>query len=473
MLLAALDSSIVNTALPRMVGDLGGLKHLSWVVTAFMLCATITTPLYGKLSDTFGRRMMFAIAIIVFLAGSTLCGAAQSIDQLIAFRALQGLGGGGLLVLAQAAIGVVVAPRDRPRYQGLFTGVFGLANVTGPVLGGVITQLFSWRWIFYVNLPIGVLALALVWRGLPAMGAINTGQARRIDYAGAVLLSGLATTLLLLLAWGGNQFAWISLSSLTMALVTLLFITLFLWRESRAREPLIRLALFRNPVFARGSLAGGMVMFAMLGALVFLPLYFQLVLGMSPAVSGAMILPQVGFMLLSSIIGGRIVTRLGHYRPFLLAGIGLETMSLITLAALAWIAAPPWAFLLMLGALGMGMGMGIPNLTNAIQNAVDHAELGAATGAMVFVRSLGGAVGVAASGAIMASGLATAHLQNFDAKGMKALIGVSPAQHMAIASAYRSSLTGSFAVSGVVMIVAFVILVGLPEVQLRKNIRGA
>jgi EmrB/QacA subfamily drug resistance transporter len=475
MLLAALDSSIVNTALPRMVADLGGLAHLSWVVTAFMLSSTITTPLYGKLSDTYGRRAMFGISIAIFLLGSVLCGAARSMNALIGFRALQGLGAGGLLVLAQATIGDVVAPRDRPRYQGLFTATFGLASVAGPLLGGIITQTLSWRWIFYVNLPIGAFAFLMIRLGLHNLHTAQPpGHARRIDYLGTALLTGLTTSLLLLLAWGGNQFAWRSANALTMGAFSLVFLGLFIWREALAPEPLIRLALFRNRIFARGSVVGGMVMFAMLGALVFLPLYFQLVLGMSPTASGAMILPQVGCMLLSSIIGGRIVSRYGHYRPFLLIGIGLETLTLAILGILALYDASPIFFLIAMGTLGLGMGLGMPNLTNAIQNAVAYTELGAATGAMVFIRSLGGAVGVAASGAIMSARLATAratgHFPVLDAHTIRALASLPAAQRIAIAEAYRTSLSASFLVCGAVMIVAFLLVLGLPEIKLRNEI---
>jgi EmrB/QacA subfamily drug resistance transporter len=477
MLLAALDSSIVNTALPRMVTDLGGLTHLSWVVTAFMLSSTITTPIYGKLSDSFGRRNMFGAAIVIFVAGSALCGAAQTMDELIAFRTVQGLGAGGLLVLAQATIGDVVAPRDRPRYQGLFTGTFGLASIAGPLLGGIITQLLSWRWIFYVNLPVGALAFVMVWLGMKRIQPGRPpGNAQRIDYLGTLLLTGLTTALLLMLAWGGTQFAWTSGSAFGLDGLILFFFITFLWRESRASEPLIRLALFRNPVFARGSAVGGMVMFAMVGSLVYMPLYFQLVLGMSPAESGAMTLPQVGGMLFSSILGGRIVTRYGHYRPFLLAGIGLEALSLAGLALLAILGAPPALFLIVMATLGLGIGMGMPNLTNAVQNAVAHAELGAATGAMIFIRSLGGSVGVAASGAIMAARLAGAHqgadVQALTSHGIRALDGLSSAQQYAVANDYRSALTGSFLLCSCVMVVAFVLVVGLPEIQLRKQIDG-
>jgi len=475
MVLAALDQNIVNTALPRMVGDLGGMSHLSWVVTAFMLTSTITTPLYGKLSDIYGRRTLFFVAILLFLAGSLLCGAAQSMGQIIAFRALQGLGAGGLLVLAQAAIGDVVSPRERPRYQGLFTGTFALASVAGPLLGGFITQALSWRWVFYVNLPVGVLALVMI-----AIGLRNppSGQVRPIDYAGALLLTGATASLLLLLAWGGTEFPWASLDSAGVVAMTVALVGLFVWREGRAPEPLIRLPLFRNAVFARGIAVGGMMVFAMLGSTVFLPLYFQLVLGMDPAVAGLMMLPQVAGMLLTSIVGGRIVARLGRNKPFLLAGIGLEAVALASLAAFAFTGASSAAFLVSMGALGLGMGMGMPNLTTAVQNAVAYRELGAATGAMTFARSLGGALGVAASGTIMSARLATAfagaggqlNAGALTGHGMQAMAHLTLGQQAEISVAYRSALTGCFMLSGVVMAAAFILVLGLPELTLRSEI---
>ncbi len=472
MSLAALDQNIVNTALPRIVGDLGGMAHLSWVVTAFMLCSTITTPLYGKLSDIFGRRALFFVAILVFMAGSLFCGAARSMGELIGFRALQGLGAGGLLVLAQAAIGDVVSPRERPRYQGLFTGTFAVSSVAGPLLGGVITQAFSWRWVFYVNLPIGVLALVMIAIGLRKP---PSGARRSIDWLGTVLLAGATTALLLLLAWGGSQFAWFSDKAAGLAVLTVAFLALFIWREGRAPEPLIRLALFRNRVFARGVGVGGMMTFAMLGSTVFLPLYFQLVLGMSPAVAGAMLLPQVVGMVLTSVIGGRIVSRRGRNRPFLLAGIGLEAVALASLAGFAYLGAPPALFLVSMGALGLGMGMGMPNLTTAVQNAVAYAELGAATGAMAFVRSLGGALGVAASGTVMSARLASSAGGQVDVgalteHGMTAASGLAPTQLAAVGDAYRAALTDCFLLSGLVMTAAFVLVLGLPEIMLRSGI---
>ncbi len=478
MVLAALDQNIVNTALPRMAGDLGGMTHLSWVVTAFMLTSTVTTPLYGKLSDMYGRRTLFLVAVLVFLAGSLLCGAARSMGQIIAFRALQGLGAGGLLTLAQAAIGDVVSPRDRPRYQGLFTGTFALASVAGPLLGGLITQALSWRWVFYVNLPVGLLALAMIAVGLRTA---PSGRHRPIDYAGAALLTGATASLLLLLAWGGTEFPWGSPDTAGLAALTAALVALFLRRELRAEEPLIRLPLFRNPVFARGVAVGGMMSFAMLGSTVFLPLYFQLVLGMDPATSGLMMLPQVAGMLLTSVVGGHVVARLGRNKPFLLAGLGLEALALAGLAVMALLAAPPAAFLVSMGALGLGMGMGMPNLTTAVQNAVAHRELGAATGTMTFVRSLGGALGVAASGTIMSSRLAASlaatggglDVGALAAHGMGALSGFTHAQQAQVGAAYRTALTGCFLLSGLVMTAAFLLVLGLPERTLRAEIEEA
>ncbi|WP_237182883.1 MDR family MFS transporter [Roseomonas marmotae] len=474
MCLAALDQNIVNTALPRMVGDLGGMAHISWVVTAFMLCSTVTTPLYGKLSDLYGRRRLFFVAILLFLAGSFASGAAQSMGQLITFRALQGLGAGGLLVLAQAAVGDMVPPRQRPRYQGLFTGTFALASVAGPLLGGFITQALSWRWVFYVNLPIGIVALALIAAGLKPQG--SGGRTRRIDYLGAALLAGSTASLLLLLAWGGTEFPWASAASAAMVALTVVLFGIFLWWELRVEEPLIRLALFRNAIFARGVAVGGMMVFAMLGSTVFLPLYFQLVLEMEPAQAGAMLLPQVTGMVLTSVIGGRIVSRLGRNKPFLLAGLGLEAVALASLALFAWMAAAPALFLVSMGLLGLGMGMGMPNLTTAVQNAVAHKELGAATGAMTFARSLGGAVGVAASGTIMsqrlhsASGGAGVDVGVITEHGVQALSHLTAAQQAAVSDAYRTALTGCFLLSGVVMTVAFLLVLGLPEQKLRDQL---
>jgi predicted MFS family arabinose efflux permease len=322
---------------------------------------------------------------------------------------------------------------------------------------------------------VGAVALALVAMGLKTR---PTGPARPVDYAGALLLAGATAALLLLLAWGGVEFPWASAQTAGFVALTVALFALFLWREMQAPEPLIRLSLFRNPVYARGVTVGGMMVFAMLGSTVFLPLYFQLVLGMAPARAGAMLLPQVVGMVATSIIGGRIVSRLGRNKPFLLAGLGLEAVALASLAGFAWIAAPPALFLVSMGLLGMGMGMGMPNLTTAVQNAVAHKELGAATGAMTFARSLGGAVGVAASGTIMTQRLLAATRDTGGAvdmaaiteHGLQALAHLSAAQQAAVGDAYRTALVGCFLLSGVVMTAAFLLVLGLPEQVLRDKI---
>jgi EmrB/QacA subfamily drug resistance transporter len=443
-------------------------------VTGFMLTATITSPLYGKFSDIYGRKSTFGVSISIFLVSSVLCGAASSMNELIVFRAVQGLGAGGLYVLAQAMIGDVLTPRERPRYQGLFTGAFGLASVAGPLLGGVITQALNWRWIFYVNLPLGGLAWAMSWAGLRKLGIDRKpGKTKPVDVLGTLLLTALTASLMLMLDWGGIKFAWFSLDTLGMAVLTLVLLALFIAQAARAVDPVIRLGLFRNPVIARGSLVGGMVMFSMMGALVFMPLYFQLVIGMTPSASGAMIIPQAGCMLLTSTLGGRVVSRLGRYRPFLLAGLGIELLSLVVLAGFAYSGASALWFGILMGVFGLGMGMGMPNLVLAMQNAVAHAELGAATGTMIFTRSLGGAVGVAASGAVMAISLLHAHagadLDLLRTQGASVLRHVNPEAFAAISQAYQSALTGSFMMCSAVMLMAFVVVLGLPDKQLRNQ----
>ncbi|MBE9604634.1 MFS transporter [Acetobacteraceae bacterium H6797] len=475
MMLAALDQNIVNTALPRMVGDLGGMSHLSWVVTAFMLTSTSTTPLYGRLSDMYGRRRLFLVSISIFLAGSALCGLAQSMGELVAFRALQGIGAGGLLTLAQAAVGDVVSPRERPRYQGYFTCTFAVSSMIGPVLGGAITSLLSWRWVFYINIPVGILAVTLLMIGLTSQKAPTKNQP--IDWPGALLLTGGTGALLLALSQGGTL-GWTSPLVMALAAATVILYGAFWFREQRAAAPIVSFALFRNPVFARGVIVSGMMTFAMMGSTVFLPLYFQLVLGMDPAHAGMMLLPQVAGMVITSIIGGRIVSRIGKNKPFLLAGLILESIALGSLAVFATLGAAPGFFLISMGLLGLGIGMGMPNLTTAVQNATPHSQLGAATGAMSFLRSLGGAVGVAVSGALMTDRLTAAleklggtmDLSALMEKGVSALSAFTPDQQEAVASAYRQALTGNFLLSAIIMSLAFILVLPLPSVTLRDKI---
>jgi EmrB/QacA subfamily drug resistance transporter len=474
MVLAALDQSIVNTALPRMASDLGGLNHLSWVVTAFMLVSSVATPLYGKFSDMYGRRRLFGISISVFLIGSMLCGLSQTMWQLIGFRALQGLGAGGLMVLSQTVIADMVSPRERGRYQGLFTGAMSVASVSGPLIGGGLTQALSWRWVFYVNLPLGLLALALIMAGVPKR--IGAQVSHKIDVAGAVLLAIAATSALLLVSLAGSTIPWVSPQALALGAIALGGGALFLRQESRAQEPIIRLSLFKIPAFAIGVAATGCMGFAMMGAVTFLPLYFQLVLGMQPAATGLMMLPQIGMMLISSVIGGQLTSRYGKIKPFLVGGVVLEVVGLAGIGIAANMGWPAWSFLFSLGVLGLGMGVAMPNATVVVQNAAPGGSMGVATASLAFVRSLGAVTGVAVSGGLIGMRLKAglAHLAGVvDVKalmegGAARVSSLPPEVHAEVADVYRHAIAGCF-LSGALVMFAALILVSRVKVTLQPR----
>ncbi|MBZ4023893.1 hypothetical protein CKO11_15680 [Rhodobacter sp. TJ_12] len=466
MVLAALDQSIVNTALPAVASELGGMAHLSWVVTAFMLASTTATPIFGKLGDMFGRRNLLLGCITLFIAASALCGLAQTMEELIAFRLLQGIGGGGLMTLTQTTISDVVGPRERLRYQGLFTGAFAFASIAGPVLGGALTTALSWRWVFYVNIPVGAIALTLLVIGLK-LPAVEQRR-HQIDWLGALLLTSAATALLLLFSLAGSVFPRLSLTSALLAAGGLIALALFIWQERRAREPMVDLSLFALPAFRIGTLTTGAMTFAMMSAMVFLPLYLQLVLGMSAAQSGLVMLPQVGMMLLSSVLGGRLSAQIGKPKRFLVGGIILEALGLGLLATLAHEQAGVIPVLAALAILGTGMGSAMPNATVIVQNAVPHGSLGVATASMSFLRSLGGALGVAVSGGVMTSLLAAklAGLGGVDASaiatgGMAVIRTLPEAAQLQVAEAFRQAIAASFAIGGGVMALALVLALRL------------
>lgn len=397
MLLAALDQTIVSTALPTIVGDLGGLQHLAWIVTAYMLASTVSAPLYGKLSDLYGRRLMFQVAILIFLAGSMLAGTSRTMLQLVAFRALQGVGAGGLMVLAQAIIGDIVTPRQRGRYQGYIGSMFALSSIVGPILGGFFVDHLSWRWAFYVNLPIGLAALLVTQK---ALKLTHRRREHSIDWLGAALMSLGVTSLLLATVWGGDTYAWTSPMILSLAAVSAVALVAFVFVERRAKEPILPLELFSVRVFAVGTFLAFVTGMAMFGAIVFMPLFLQVAVGVSATDSGLLLMPLMGGLLTSSITSGRLITRWGRYKRFPVVGTATMTVGYVLLSTMSTETSLVTASIYM-ALVGLGLGMVMQVIVLAIQNVVPGEHLGAATSAAQFFRSIGGTVGVTVFGAIL------------------------------------------------------------------------
>jgi EmrB/QacA subfamily drug resistance transporter len=402
LLLASLDQTIVSTALPTIVGDLGGISHLSWVVTAYLLASTVVTPLYGKLGDLYGRKLVLQTAIVLFLIGSALCGLSQNMTELIAFRALQGLGGGGLMVTTVAVVGDLVAPRDRGRYQGLFGGVFGISTVIGPLIGGFFVDHLSWRWIFYINLPIGGLALGVI---AVAFHARTERVRRSIDYLGAGLLAAGLSAVVLMTSLGGTTYDWASLQIVVLAAIGVVALVGFVFAEQRAAEPILPLALFANRTFAVTSAIGFIVGLALFGSVTYLPLYLQIVKGHSPTQSGLLLTPMMAGVLVTSITSGNLISRTGRYRPFPIVGTAVAAIAIFLLSRLA-VETPIWLAALYMLVLGLGLGMVMQVLVLAAQNAVPFELLGVATSGSTLFRQIGGAIGVSIFGAIFANRLA-------------------------------------------------------------------
>jgi EmrB/QacA subfamily drug resistance transporter len=474
MLLASLDQTIVSTALPTIVGELGGLSHLSWVVTSYLLAITIVTPLYGKLGDQFGRKAVLQGALVIFLIGSALCGAAQGMTELIAFRFVQGLGGGGLMVSAQAAIGDVVAPSQRGKYTGLFGAVFGISSIAGPLIGGFLTTHTSWRWIFYVNVPVGVVAFVGLAFTLPAQ---SERVKHKIDYAGTTLLGVALASLVLFTTWGGNEISWISYASLGLVGLAIVAIVAFLRVERRASEPILPPSLFANRVFAATSAVGFVVGFALFGALTYLPLFQQVVRGQSPTASGLQLFPLMAGLLASSIVSGQVITRTGRYRVFPIVGTAVSTVGLLLLTQLDASTSTVEAGAYML-VLGLGLGMVMQVLILAVQNAVPYTLLGVATSGATLFRSIGGSLGTAILGAVFASRLDDELKRSLGARASAVSGGADPSalHHLPAAvrdpyiHAFTDSLSTVFLVAAAFAALAFALAWLIEERPLRQTV---
>ncbi|MGW3040709.1 MDR family MFS transporter [Kitasatospora sp. NPDC001159] len=396
MLLAMLDNLIVGTAMPTIVGDLGGADHLSWVVTAYTLATAASTPIWGKLGDLYGRKGSFLTSIVIFLVGSALSGLSQNMNELIGFRALQGLGAGGLMVGVMSIMGALVPPRDRGKYQGMFAAVMALATIGGPLVGGFITDHLSWHWTFYINLPLGVIALAVVVVTLKLPKVRNNA---RIDYLGAILLTAGITSLVLITTWGGQQYAWGSKEILGLAALAAASLIAFCYVEQRVDEPMLPLALFKNLNFTLVSVIGFIVGFVMFGSTVFLPLYQQIVQGASATNSGLLLMPMMFGMLVVSLVVGQAVTKTGKYRIFPIIGTVVMTGGLILLSTMG-VGTSSFTSACWMIVLGAGMGFLMQITMLVAQNSVELKDMGVASSTATLFRTIGGSFGVALFGAL-------------------------------------------------------------------------
>jgi EmrB/QacA subfamily drug resistance transporter len=471
MLLAALDQTIVSTALPTMVADLGGGAHLSWVVTSYLLAETVMTVLIGKFGDLYGRKKTFVVSVVLFLAGSFFAGWSESMGTLIAFRAVQGLGAGGLMVTSTAIIADVVPLRERGKFQGFAGAVFGIATVAGPLLGGLFVDHLSWRWAFYVNIPLGV---AVIGVALAALPTIRTGAHPKIDYAGIALIALAATGLTLVTSWGGTEYPWTSPTILGMAAGSVLLLVAFVFVEQRAAEPMLPMRLFRSRVFTVSGVLSFVVGFAMLGGITYLPIYLQYVRGESATASGLWMLPLIAGLMATALLTGNVISRTGKYRIFPLAGsaglaAGLLLLSFLDASTSYWVMG---AFMVVLGA-GIGLVMQVPVIV--VQSTTNYTDLGVATSGISFLRTMGSSFGVALFGTIYANQLPK-HLQGIDPRAIAspaAVHALPEAVKAPIVNGYAETVQTMFLIAAPIGLVALAVALFLPQVRLRDTSRAA
>jgi EmrB/QacA subfamily drug resistance transporter len=408
MLLSSLDQTIVSTAMPEIVRDLGGLNHLSWVFTAYMLASTVTVPIYGKLSDVYSRKYMFLLAMFIFLTGSALSGLAQNMFQLVLFRGLQGIGGGAMMVNALAIIADIFPPTERAKYQGLLGGVFGLASVAGPLLGGWITDYSSWRWVFYVNLPVGILAFAITSYAMPKI--VRHHDNSRIDIPGAILLISTLIPLLLALSWGGSEIAWTSSLSLSLFALALVSLIAFIYQEKRAKNPILNLDSFKNRAFVAGNLASFLTAMSMFGAIAYIPLFAQGVIGISATDSGITMMPMMVSLIVASVISGQVIAKTERYRTMAAIGTVIALLGMLLFATVN-VDTTQAALAVYLLVAGVGIGTTMPIYMLVVQSAFTSEHMGEVTASVQLFRNVGGTVGTAVLGAIMTTELSRQGLQ--------------------------------------------------------------
>ena len=512
MILASLDQTIVATAMPRIVEEFQGLSHLSWVFTSYMLATAVTVPIYGKLTDMFGRRNLLLLAVVIFLGGSMLSGLSQNMTQLIFFRAIQGVGSGAIMVNAFSVIGDLFPPAQRGKVQGLFGAVFGITAVAGPLLGGWLTDSFSWRWIFYVNVPVGLAALVVIFIGMaPKIANPHEAKNRSIDYLGALLLTATLVPLLLALVWGGSQYPWGSGEIIGLLFGAAVALFAFIWRESKAKDPIVSLDLFKNRVFTISIIATFLASLGMFGSILFIPVFAQGVAGFSATNSGLILMPMMLSVVAGSMFAGQVMSRTGNYKILAIVGMGVATVGMLLFSQINESTSQS-ALVFRMITMGIGLGLTMPVFTLAVQNAFPHAQLGSVTAGIQLFRTVGGTVGGAVLGGVMnaqlASRLTNIHSDPFVVMSQQANPGMpvnidsntiqtflsntgqaqiragfeqAPAAiRDALSSAFNSFLetlktafSGSidrvFIIGAALMVIAFVAAFFLPQIALRKT----